>query len=81
MLIAPGTSLPGTGFHTTSLDWRIIGMMMRNAEGQDSGVSESLGIFARTVKNRPNRMMDASTIFVVPMTDIRRTVGISYQGA
>ncbi len=55
--------------------------MMRNAERPVSGVSESLGIFARAVKNRLNRMMDASTIFVAPMTDIRRTVGISYQDA
>ena len=76
-----GTSLPGTGHHTASLDWRIIGRMMRNAERPVSGVSESLGIFARAVKNRLNRMMDASTIFVAPMTDIRRTVGISYQDA
>lgn len=76
---APGMKLPDTSFRMTSLDWRIVAGMGRNAELPVAAIAAELGISARTVKNRLNRMMDSSAIFIMPLTDVRKTVGVAYQ--
>lgn len=78
-LKAPGMKLPASKFRMTSLDWRIVSHMGRNAEMPLAEVAIKLGITARTVKNRLNRMMDSSAIFIMPLTDVKKTVGVAYQ--
>lgn len=78
-MIAPGMKLPDTSFQMTSLDWRIVATMGRNAEMPVTETASELGISARTVKNRLNRMMDSSAIFIMPLTDVSKTVGVAYQ--
>ena len=77
--LAPGIRLPESQFKLTSLDWRIIARMLRNAKRPVTEVGKEIGVSARTVKNRLNRMMDKSAIFVAPLTDVRKSIGISYQ--
>lgn len=77
--LAPGIRLPGSQFKLTSLDWRIITRMLRNAERPVTEVGREIGVSARTVKNRLNRIMDKSAIFVSPLTDVRKSIGIPYQ--
>ena len=78
-MLAPGMQVPQTSYAMASLDWRILNRILRDAEMHLSSVAASVGVSKRTVKNRLNRMMDASAIFVTPMTDVRRAVGVQYQ--
>lgn len=78
-MLAPGLHVPKTDYAMASLDWRIVNRMLRDAEMHLSDVATSIGVSQRTVKNRLNRMMDASAIFVAPMTDVGKTVGVPYQ--
>lgn len=75
----PGLGLRATDIRLTSLDWEIVGALLRDAERRLNEVAQQLRVSTRTVKRRVNVMMKEAAIFVMPMVDLRKTDGISYQ--
>ena len=75
----PGLGLRTTKFRATRLDWEIISLLLRDAETKLDEVTKQLKVSTRTVKRRLNTMMQETAIFVMPMVDLRKTEGISYQ--
>jgi DNA-binding Lrp family transcriptional regulator len=75
----PGMGLPPTKFQMTPTDWRIVRLMMENAERSVAEVAAEVRVSVRTVKRRLDKMLAASAIFIVPMIDQAKTTGVSYQ--
>jgi DNA-binding Lrp family transcriptional regulator len=75
----PGLGLRTTSFRMTRLDWEIVDLLLRNAERKLDEVAEQLKVSTRTVKRRLNKMMKETAIFTMPMVDLRKTEGVSYQ--
>src|SRR5207245_9570431 len=63
----------------TKLDWEIISLLLREAERKPDDLAKQLRVSTRTVKRRLSMMMKESAIFIMPMVDLRKTEGISYQ--
>jgi DNA-binding Lrp family transcriptional regulator len=74
-----GMNLPTTSFRMTPTDWQIVGLMLRDAERSVSEVAAEVKLSARTVKRRLDSMMAASAIFIVPIIDQAKSMGVSYQ--
>jgi len=75
----PGLGLRTTNFRMTGLDWEIVSLLLRDAERKLDEIAKQLKVSTRTVKRRLNMMMKESAIFTMPMVDLRKTEGISYQ--
>ena len=75
----PGLGLRTTKFRMTRLDWEIVSLLLRDAERKLDEVAELLKVSTRTVKRRLSMMMKENAIFTMPIVDLRRTEGISYQ--
>ena len=75
----PGLGLRTTGFRMTRLDWEIVSLLLRDAERKLDDIAKQLKVSTRTVKRRLNMMMKETAIFTMPMVDLRKTEGISYQ--
>lgn len=75
----PGLGLRTTKFRPTRLDWEIISLLLRDAERKLDQVAQQLKVSMRTVKRRLNMMMRETAIFAMPIVDLRKTEGISYQ--
>jgi len=52
---------------------------LRDAERKLDEIAKQLRVSTRTVKRRVNMMMEDAAIFAMPIVDLRRTEGISYQ--
>ena len=77
--LVPGLGLMTTKFRMTRLDWEIVNLLLRDAERKLDEVANLLKVSARTVKRRLNIMMKGAAIFTMPIVDLRKTEGISYQ--
>jgi len=77
--LVPGIGLRTTSFRMTRLDWEIVSLMLRDAERKLDEIAKQLRVSTRTVKRRVNMMMEDAAIFAMPIVDLRRTEGISYQ--
>ena len=75
----PSMRLPRTSYRMAPTDWRIVELMLRNAERKVSEVAAQLKISSRSVKRRLNGMMDSWAVFVVPIVDQRKSSGVSYR--
>jgi DNA-binding Lrp family transcriptional regulator len=75
----PGLGLRTTKFRMTRLDWEIVSLLLRDAERKLDEIAKQLKVSTRTVKRRLNMMMKETAIFTMPMVDLRKTEGISYQ--
>jgi len=75
----PGLGLRTTNFRMTGVDWEIVDLLLRDAERRLDEVGKQLKVSTRTVKRRLSMMMKESAIFIMPMVDLRKTEGISYQ--
>jgi DNA-binding Lrp family transcriptional regulator len=75
----PGLGLRTTKFRMTRLDWEIVSLLLRDAERTLDEIAKQLKVSTRTVKRRLNMMMKETAIFTMPMVDLRKTEGISYQ--
>ncbi len=75
----PAIGLRPTGFRITRLDWEIIALLVRDAEKKLDEIAEKLRVSTRTVKRRLNMMMRDAAIFTMPMVDLKKMEGISYQ--
>ena len=75
----PGLGMRTTGFRMTRLDWEIVSLLLRDAERKLDDIAKQLKVSTRTVKRRLNMMMKETAIFTMPMVDLRKTEGISYQ--
>jgi DNA-binding Lrp family transcriptional regulator len=75
----PGLGLRTTKFSMTRLDWEIVSLLLRDAERKLDEIAKQLKVSTRTVKRRLNTMMKETAIFTMPMVDLRKTEGISYQ--
>jgi DNA-binding Lrp family transcriptional regulator len=75
----PGLGLRTTKFRMTRLDWEIVSSLLRDAERKLDEVANLIKVSTRTVKRRLNMMMKEAAIFTMPIVDLRKTEGISYQ--
>lgn len=75
----PGLGFRTTRFRLTRLDWEIVSLLLRDAERKLDDIAKQLKVSTRTVKRRLNLMMKETAIFTMPMVDLRKTEGISYQ--
>jgi DNA-binding Lrp family transcriptional regulator len=75
----PGLGLRSTSFRMTRLDWEIVSLLLRDAERKLDEIATQLRVSTRTVKRRLNMMMSEMAIFTMPIVDLRKTEGISYQ--
>ena len=75
----PGLGIRTTKYHMAKLDWEIVSLLLRDAERKLDEIAKQLKVSTRTVKRRLNLMMKEAAIFTMPMVDLRRTEGISYQ--
>jgi len=75
----PGLGLRTTKFRMTRLDWEIVSLLLRDAERKLDEIAKQLKVSTRTVKRRLNMMMKETAIFTMPIVDLRKTEGISYQ--
>lgn len=77
--LVPELGVRQTSFQMTRLDWEIVSLLLKNAERKLDEVAGLLKVSTRTVKRRLNVMMKEAAILVMPMVDLRKTEGISYQ--
>ncbi len=75
----PGLVLRTTSFRMTRLDWEIVYLLLRDAERKLDEIAKQLKVSTRTIKRRLNMMMRETGIFTMPIVDLRKTEGISYQ--
>src|SRR2546428_9417771 len=75
----PGLGIRTTKYHMAKLDWEVVSLLLRDAERKLDEVAKQLKVSTRTVKRRLNLMMKEAAIFTMPMVDLRKTEGISYQ--
>jgi len=69
--------LPKCELKPKELDWRIMGMMLRNAETKLPEIAAKVKASSRTVKRRVNLMMASSAFFMQPILDLRKAVGVT----
>jgi len=69
-------NLPRCEHKPREIDWRIIGLMLRNAERRFPEIAQDLKVSTRTVKRRVNLMMGSSAFFVQPELDFKKAVGV-----
>jgi DNA-binding Lrp family transcriptional regulator len=69
-------NLPRCEHKPKEIDWRIIGLMLRNAERKFPEMALDLKVSTRTVKRRVNLMMGSSAFFVQPELDFKKAVGV-----
>lgn len=75
----PGLEIGMTTFRMTQLDWEIVSLLLRDAEKKLDEIAKQVNVSTRSVKRRLNMMMKETAIFTMPMVDLRKTQGISYQ--
>ncbi len=68
---------PRCDLRLKEVDWRIIGLMLRNAERKFPEIARELKASTRTVRRRMNLMMDSSAIFMQPVLDLRKASGVT----
>lgn len=78
-LTTPSMGLAPSRFRMTQLDWEIARLLLRDADKTMAEVAEQVRVSARTVKRRLNQMMKESAVFVMPIVDLRKAEGVSYQ--
>ena len=70
-------NLPRCDHKPKEIDWRIIGLMLGNAERKFPEIARELKISTRTVKRRVNLMMSSSSFFIQPVLDLRKASGVT----
>ena len=78
-LTTPSPGLAPSRFRMTQLDWEIARLLLRDADKTMTEVAKQVRVSARTVKRRLNQMMKESAVFIMPIVDLRKAEGISYQ--
>ncbi len=77
--VIPGLRLRTSNFRMTRLDWEIVSHLLKNAETRLDFIAKKTGVSTRTVKRRLNMMMQEAAIFAMPIVDLGKAEGISYQ--
>ena len=71
-----GREQPDVPRPLTPLDWRILRAMRGDARRAPSEVAERIGVSAKTVKRRFERMADERSVFVYPKVDPSKAGGV-----
>lgn len=69
-------SFPRVRGRLSPLDWRIVRAMRANGRRPLPEVADELGVSARTVKRRFERMAEQGSVFCVPLVDLSKAAGI-----
>lgn len=76
----PGMQLPSlVPFRMTVTDWRIVRLLISDAERRPSDISRELKLSTKTVNRRLGGMMDSRAVFNMPIVNLKAAGGISYQ--
>lgn len=74
----PEMSLPHSNFRMTVTDWKIVGLLLRDAERNVDEVAREVKTSTRTIKRRLGAMLGASAIFIMPVVNLKKNTGIPY---
>jgi len=77
-LVVPEMNVPRSDFRMTTTDWKIVSLLLKDAERKVSEVSKELKTSAKTVRRRLNAMMGASAILIMPIVNLKKASGVSY---
>jgi DNA-binding Lrp family transcriptional regulator len=69
--------LPSSEHRPKEIDWRIIGMMLRDADRKLPEIASGVKASTRTVKRRVNMMMASSVFFMQPLLDLKKAMGVT----
>jgi DNA-binding Lrp family transcriptional regulator len=76
----PGMNLPALmPIKMSVTDWRIIRLLLEDAEKKVSEVASKIKISTKTVNRRLNEMLNSRAIFIMPLVNLKKGGGISYQ--
>ena len=77
---SPGMNLPGLlSFSMTRTDWQIAKLMLRDAERKITDIAKEVKLSTKSVNRRLNEMMNSQAIFIMPVVNLSKAGGISYQ--
>ena len=69
--------LPNSEYRPKETDWRIIALMLRNAETKLPAIAAGVKASTRTVRRRVSSMMSSSAFFMQPLLDLRKAMGVT----
>jgi DNA-binding Lrp family transcriptional regulator len=76
----PGMNLPSPmPIRMTVTDWRILRLLLANAERKISEIASELKVSTKTVNRRISEMMSSRAAFMMPLVNLKSAGGISYQ--
>lgn len=76
----PGMNLPRLlSFKMTKTDWQIIKLLLRDADRKVSEIAKEVKLSTKSVNRRLDKMMNSQAIFIMPVVNLRKASGISYQ--
>jgi DNA-binding Lrp family transcriptional regulator len=77
----PGMNIPGllSPFKMTKTDWQIIKLLLRDAERKIPDIAREVRLSTKSVNRRLNEMLSSRAIFIMPIVNLRKAGGISYQ--
>ncbi|MGI0081593.1 MAG: hypothetical protein ACRECH_18485 [Nitrososphaerales archaeon] len=82
---AQALSTPGMNFpqpmrsKMTVTDWQIVRLLLKDAEKDLSEVAANIRASTRTIRRRLNEMLGARTVSIMPLVNLKKAGGISYQ--
>ena len=68
--------LPRCNHKPKSIDWMIIGALLKNADKKIPEIARELKVSAKTVKRRVSMMMESSAFFLQPILDLKKVAGV-----
>jgi DNA-binding Lrp family transcriptional regulator len=77
-LTVPAMNVPSGNFRMSTTDWKIVKLLLKDAEKNVNDVAREIKVSAKTVKRRLGAMMSASAILIMPMVNLRKSNGVSY---
>ena len=63
----------------TVTDWRIVRLLLDNAEKKASEIASEIKVSTKTVNRRLGEMMNSRAVFTIPLVNLIKAGGISYQ--
>ncbi len=76
----PGMNLPALlSFKMTKTDWQIAKLLLSDAERKVTEIAREVKLSTKSVNRRLYEMMNSRAIFIMPVVDLRKAGGISYQ--
>jgi DNA-binding Lrp family transcriptional regulator len=78
-LNTPGMNFPRPmQFKMTVTDWKIVKLLLKNAEKDLSEVAAGIKVSTKTVRRRLNEMLATRAVSIMPLVNLKKAGGVSY---